>query len=661
MIFVLIFLFLAGALSAAELPVRHVVLYKHGVGFFERSGELAPGEGARLDFKASEMNDVLKSLTLEVKGGKGVAGLRYDSSEPLNVKLQRFPLNLGTQQPVSALLDQWKGAQLELKINSQTITGAIVSARLIAAGTQREERETVTLLLSLGELRTFDLAGATLRFPDPTLQLQLRDYLTTLTQARSTDKRSVYIDSIDSARRNIAASYMIPTPVWKSSYRLIFNPTSDPTLEGWAIIDNTSGEDWTNVRLSLVSGRPISFISKLYEPKYLERPVAELPEDKAVAPIAHAGVIAMEQKIAAANRLRAMAPHPAAPPPRQEAAFADAEALGEVRESTLAATSQGRELGDLFEYRFDQPVTVRKSESAMIPFLQQKLAARKLLIYSDHSSPHPRHAAELTNASGKTLDGGPITVYDASAYAGEALFETVKTGDKRLISYGIDIGTRITTAFDSKAGLIREVKLQRGVLTTRMAFHESRTYTIRNVDSKAKVLVIEHPVRPGYRLLNQKPAESTATAHRFEIKLAPAANEKFTVDEERLLDQTYLVSDVTPDFLVTLVQNKELSPAGRKSLETILDRKRQIAQTDQEQQRAEGDIKELFQDQERIRQNLSSLNRVSGQQEQVQRYSKQLADQETSLVQLRDRVAELRKRKAALETELRGLITKLEF
>src|SRR5205807_6358014 len=151
----------------------------------------------------------------------------------------------------------------------------------------------------------------------------------------------------------------------------------------------------------------------------------------------------------------------------------------------------------------------RKNESAMLPFLQQKFAARKLLIYPDSSRPNPLSAAELTNGTGKTLDGGPITVYDAGAYAGEALVETVKAGDKRFISYAVDLGTRISTAFDSKGEVVRELHLRRGVLTTRVAAQETRTYTIKNVDAKSKTLIIEHPARPQYTLLERKPSEKT--------------------------------------------------------------------------------------------------------------------------------------------------------
>src|SRR3954466_8633516 len=120
----------------------------------------------------------------------------------------------------------------------------------------------------------------------------------------------------------------------------------------------------------------------------------------------------------------------------------------------------------------------------MVPFPPPPLHARKLLIYSDHSSQHPTNAAELTNTSGKTLDGGPVTVYDGGAYGGEALMETLKAGDKRLISYAVDLGTRITEAFGSKQAVVREIHAHRGVLTSKLAQEETRTYTIRNVDQK---------------------------------------------------------------------------------------------------------------------------------------------------------------------------------
>src|SRR5437762_14195590 len=205
-------LFASALAVAADLPVRQVVLYKHGVGYFERSGQLAAGESARLDFNAAEMNDVLKSLTIEEKNGGKVAGLRYDASEPLSVRLSEFPFQLGAQQPLSAVLDQLKGARVELRAGAETIAGAIVGGRLIPGDDKRPQQEQLTLLLDSGDLRNVDLtAVASVRFTDPKLQTQFKDYLAALVSSRSKEKRSVYIDSTDAKSRELAASYMIPT------------------------------------------------------------------------------------------------------------------------------------------------------------------------------------------------------------------------------------------------------------------------------------------------------------------------------------------------------------------------------------------------------------------------------------------------------------------
>jgi hypothetical protein len=333
----------------------------------------------------------------------------------------------------------------------------------------------------------------------------------------------------------------------------------------------------------------------------------------------------------------------------------------EAAASTIAATAAGREAGDLFEYRLPAPVTVRKNESAMLPFLQQKVDARKLLIYSDQSSAHPMNAAEVTNSSGMTLDGGPVTLYDGGVYAGEGLFETLKAGDKRLISYAVDLGTRVTTLYDSKQSTVREIHLRRGILTTRSAAVETRTYTIRNVDQKAKTLVIEHPARPEYTLLERKPAEKTARAYRFEVKLAPGATEKFPVAEERVFESATAVANLTPDILLTYVSNRALGEAARKQLEQIAARKRELAGVRNSRQQADNRIAEIARDQDRIRQNIDSLNRVSGQGQQVQTYARQLAAQEAELATLRDQSAAELKKLNALQAELDRLIESVEF
>jgi hypothetical protein len=656
--------FVATAL-AADIPIRDVVLYKSGVGYFERGGLLRAGESTRLDFKASDMNDVLKSLTISEQNGGKVTGLRYDSSEPLDKKLAEFPFKIDGQASLALFLDQMRGAKVELKYGAETISGTVVSGRIVRSDDKQPEREQLVALLDSGELRTLDLAAASsIRFADPKLEVQLRDYLAVVNQSRATDKRSIYIDSSDAKERQIAAGYMLPTPVWKSSYRLIFNEKSEPTLEGWAIVDNTTGEDWTNVRLAVVSGRPVSFISNLYEPKYVARQIVDLPEDRAAAPVVYGGAVDELKQGAIAGF--APAPPPVAAKAQARLGTGSVGGLittnGQIAGESLIALSVATEdLGDLFEYRFASPVTVKKDESAMFPFLQQPIGARKLLIYSESYGEHPMNAAELTNSTGKTLDGGPITVFDAASYAGEALVNTLKAGDKRLISYAVDLGTRVTTQFDSSREMVREIHVNRGMLTTRAAIDQTKTYTIRNVDQKPKTLIIEQAQRPEYKLLGQKPSETTTNAYRFEVKLSADGTEKFPVAEERVYDSTTAVSNLTPDDLLAYVQNKALSDMGRRQLQQIASAKRQIAGFDNQIRQLDANVTTIVSDQNRVRENIRSLNQVSGQQDQVQKYARQLATEESELAGLRDQLSDLKKQKAAQESSLNALIEALDF
>lgn len=655
---------LAAALGApaADLPVRKVVLYKHGIGFFERAGRIPAGEAARLDFKAAEMNDVLKSLTIQDRGGR-VASVRYDSSEPLDRKLREFPFALGNSQPIPAILDQLKGSRIELRLANDRLEGTIVGARVTPASERQAERQELILLLDSGDLRAVDLgAASSLRFPDPRVQEQFRDYLAALNQGRNRERRGVLIESSSTGPRDLIADYVIPMPAWKSSYRLVLDGGPEPLLEGWAIVDNTTGEDWTGVGLSLVSGLPVSFITRLYEPRYVNRPEAELAEDRAQRPVVHAGAVG---GVVADRRQAAAKAMPAPPPPAAPMALMVEAAAREERvdlSSSLASAATGRELGDLFEYRIPNPVTIRKNESAMIPFLQQRVKGRKLLIYSEsYGSPHPLAAVEVTNSSGKTLDGGAITVLDSGAYAGEALIETVKAGDKRLISYAVDLGARITTAFDSRATLLRDLRFRRGILTTRTSLREIKTFTIRNVDARSKTVIIETPVRPDYKLTGVTPVETTPNSRRFEVAVAANATEKFPITEERVLENSIEVASLTPDVLLTYVRNRELDEAARKKLEPLAQLKQQVATVKNEIQRLDKEIGALFEDQGRLRSNISSLNSVSGQQQRVQEYAQRLAAQESQLASLRDRKAELERKQVALEQQISTMIETLEI
>jgi hypothetical protein len=428
--------------------------------------------------------------------------------------------------------------------------------------------------------------------------------------------------------------------------------------------------------MSLVSGKPISFISQLYQPRYVKRQTADLPELAALAPVIHGEAITQDKDAANAQAQVAAAPmagfaagsgggfgggaYRTAKSAAPSAGLQMAEQMA-VAPSQLANTATGREAADLFEYSIPSTVTVKKNESAMLPFLQQKVGAKKLIIYSDRGSQNPLNAAEITNSTGMTLDGGPITVYDAGVYAGEALMETLKAADKRLISYGVDLGTRITTAFDSKNDTVMEVHVNRGTLSAKLSRVETTTYNARNVDAKAKTLIIEQPVVPQYTVISPQPMETTATAWRFRMDLAANSPAKLPVVLERVYDQTYALSNLTPDVIVYWAQNKTLSDSARRQLEQLRDLKNQFAGVNAEMTSNDSEVASVTRDEERARQNIGSLNTVSGQQQQVQTYARQLSDLESRITKLRDRHAELEKQKTSLQTQINGAIEKMSF
>jgi hypothetical protein len=675
--------------SASDVPVKSVTLYKHGIGYFEREGVIAPGEEARLDFKTADMNDILKSLIVTEGAGTRISNIRYDSNETLDQRLKHYPFQIGDTELLSTFLDRLKGSRIEVKLGDQLETGLIVSSRAIqtsAEGDKRLVREQLTLLLDSGSVTNLDLSSVgSLRLLNAKLQEDLKQYLQTIAQDKSRDTQSVYIDSTGRGSRNLHISYIAPTAVWKSSYRLVLEEASS-TLEGWAIVDNTTNEDWNQVKLGVVSGRPISFISLLDTPRYGSREVAELPEDRAAGPVVYSGSVdgpptppggvaggALSGVVAGSGygpgsgggmgggvyragsgkQFVANQVIPAKP----EMALSESAML----ETSSVEGATGATLGELFEYNFAGPITIKKSQSAMLPFLQDKISARKLLIYTQSDGEHPVNATEITNNTAKTLDGGPITVYDCGAYAGEALFETVKAGDKRLVGYAVDYGTRVTTAFDTGHTVIREVHVKNGNLELHYGERTTRTYTIRNVDTKPKSLIIQQDGIHDYSVLTPKPSERTATAYRFEVKLPANGTQSLKVEEERTYLNSTAVMSSAPDFLLTLVENENLNEAARNQLKRIADLKSSVAETEASIELAKTQTNDLTQDQSRIRADIDSLNRVKGQEDQVRKYSAQLAANEVELAKIRDHRHDLDLQKADLDSQVRKAMDSLQF
>ena len=279
--------------AAAKLPVRRVVLYKNGVGYFEHLGRVRGSQDVTIDFTSGQLNDVLKSLTVLDLSGGHITGVAYNSEAPLARRLGALRLPLAERTSVAEFLGALKGARLEVRSGSATFTGRLLSVERktrISGGTTLEV-DHISIVTDAGDVRTIELSpGITVRPLERDLNQEVSRYLRLLATTREQDLRRMVISTAGSGERQLYVSYISEVPIWKTTYRVVLpsKPGAKPLLQGWAIVDNTVGEDWSDVELSLVAGAPQSFVQQLSQPYYGRRPVVPLPEGAQLTPQTHA-------------------------------------------------------------------------------------------------------------------------------------------------------------------------------------------------------------------------------------------------------------------------------------------------------------------------------------------------------------------------------------
>jgi hypothetical protein len=279
--------------SASRLPVKRVVLYKNGVGYFEHTARVHGTQDLSIDFTTAQLNDVLKSLTAVDLGDGRVSSVRYNSIAPLDERLKSLRLPFGEQVTQAEYLTALRGARVEVRSGSATATGRLLSVEKLRKQRGRDDFEDVTtfsIVTDAGEMRNFDLvAGTSVRIAERELTEEVGRYLSLIGSSRARDVRRMSFTAAGSGDRDIFVSYISEVPVWKSTYRILLpeKPNEKPLLQGWAIVDNTIGEDWKDVQLSLVAGAPQSFVQDISQPFYARRPVVPLPESVMLTPQAH--------------------------------------------------------------------------------------------------------------------------------------------------------------------------------------------------------------------------------------------------------------------------------------------------------------------------------------------------------------------------------------
>ncbi len=699
--------------SAARLPVTRVILYKNGVGYFEHSGHVRGSQDVNVDFTTAQLNDVLKSLTVLDLGKGRITGVSYNSTAPLEKRLGSLRLPVGENPTTAQFLDALRGARVEVRSGSAAASGRLLSIeeREVLNGRDAPKADRtdeqmsrgkigltqVSLVSDGGEVRLFDLTPATsVRVTEKDVNEEVGKYLGLVASTRDQDVRRMTISTAGEGERSLLISYISEVPVWKSTYRIVIPKEGKPLLQGWAIVDNTVGEDWKDVELSLIAGAPQSFVQELSQPYYTRRPVVELPENAMLTPQTHEATIEGQADIvngelrspgrtptgvvggvpggvpggsmggvvggAASGSGGGIAPSVlrmnGAPPPA--IGRPDATMIAEsLEQGTTVGESQ--ELGDLFEYKLKDRVTIRKNQSALVPILQARIDAEKVSVWNPSDTSVLR-ALWLNNTSDLTLDGGSFNVLEGEAFAGEGLMDAIKPGEKRLLSYAADLGVLVDAKQKADPQRVTKVVIAHGTMTQSTQERQEDTYTIRNRDTSTRTVVIEHPARPGWKLADDaKAEESSASFHRFRLTVEPKKTTTLLVKEYRPIINSYQLTNVTDNEIKFFLDQKMINADVEKALRKIALQKSDIAVLDAVITGRRAQVSSISEDQQRVRENMKALKGSSEEKALVERYVRELNEQEDRVQALRREITEMQQKRDAAQSALNGMIEALQM
>lgn len=661
--FVIIFVFLASSFVFAEetktLPITKVILYKHGVGYFERSGKVKDNEVINLIFNKDEMPDVLKSIVAIDLGGGRISEVEYDSTKPLDKVLSGFSIDLSGDSNILSLLNQIKGAPVDIAVGKELISGTFIGLR--EKETYRDDvvvkQDVIDISNERGMLLSFlldDIKEITLK--EPQLQKEVQDCLNTIFQYRRKELKRLSIVAEGKGERDVIIGYVVETPVWKTSYRVVITKDKKPFFSGWAIVDNVTDSDWNNISLSLIAGLPVSFIHDLYTPHYRKRPVIELEKEESVTPVVPEEALYEAEESVREKMMFKAEGLGAAPAPVRKPMAAGLRETQEIRTIT-------QEVGDLFEYTINYPVSILRNRSALLPIVGGETEGERVSLYNELTrADNPMSAVWIKNTTGLTLSGGPVTVYEENSYSGEAMMNTLKPDEKSFITYAVDLGVKVSTSRGSERQNVHHVSIIKGALYAYYKEIDIKKYTITNKTKNPKKIIVEHPFRKEWKLTEpQKPLEQTENYYRFSVDVEPQKTAEFTVKEENVYYESYVLSNLTPEDIEIFMSKSYISPDIRKAFNKIVELKVKINQLDNEISKKEEKRDSISEDQVRIRENIKALKDTPAEKKLAEEYVNKLSVQEGELEDLQKEIEQLQQEKEKYEKELDEILIKLSF
>ncbi|HEX9951360.1 MAG TPA: hypothetical protein VGB53_06290 [Rubricoccaceae bacterium] len=653
----------AHAQPAADVPVERVILFTSGVGYFEHAGRVAGDAEVTLQFDESALNDVLKSLLVEDPQGR-VAGVVYPSQAPVERTLRSFAIDLSGSPDLAAILQQARGAEVIVEAPGGTLRGTILAVGSEPPAAPGQAPERTLTLATAGGLATVRLGEARrIAFVDASLQAEIDGALAALAEARGGQRRPVRIQFRGGGPRRVRMGYVVEAPVWRTSYRLVLPDAGEATgtLQGWALVENPTESDWAGVDLTLVSGRPVSFQTDLYTPRYVQRPFVSLPDDAVTQPRTYDE---------GARFIPAPPPPPPASAPVLQGGLITNDAIGQARVVTgqdleqldirggraenaeyysdgLRVSGQSEinlgvgfqpqatsgDFGELFAYRL-RDVTLPRRASAMLPIVAEGITAERLSVYDGGAGRHPMRGVRLRNSTGNNLRGGPVTVLD-DGYAGDALLPDLTAGTQRLLTFAVDQDVLVDPfAIPDAPGTVETATLRDGVLVIRRQALVQGGYRVENRGERPRTVLVERARQQGARLDAPAAAEETTPAvYRFRVDVAAGEVDTLIVREARTYDEGIVLYGADPDYLASFVRADGAIPEDvRRAVEEAVDRRRTLAETERQIAALDREVQTIENDQSRIRGNLQS---VDAQSDYARRLLRTLDEQETRLEAIR--------------------------
>ncbi len=660
---------------ADTLPIKRVSLYSNGVAYIERRGIVSGNAEINLSFKQSQVDDVLKSMVVLDLGQGRIGAVSYNSSAPPSAKMAEIPFSVDAETNnatggLAGVLAQLQGAKVSVATNNGTATGAIltVEKRDVPAEKDKPARQSRFLVIAneSGEISSFDLAEVrSVKLLESGTVKDVNEFADATASARRRDAKTITVTSEGTGNREMIVSYTIAAPIWKTTYRVVLDQAGKPFFQGWAIVDNVSDEDWKDVKLSLVSGTPISFIQPIQQPFFRYRPIVPIPNDLKLTPqvyepgsgegygegngsgrgdgdgtIATVDVTSSKTEINTSqtqvqnlplNGRNYSRPNNIIVDGAETTSFSTALTSGNSGVTTAAS---GDEVGDLFEYKIDQPITVLHDRSALIRIVQTKMDGERVSIYNETvRRDRPLGGMRLVNTTPLTLEGGSLTVLDGDSYAGEALMERLKPKEQRFISYALDLGTLVTIRQEADSSPAKLVKVLNGVFQVHYFRQERKTYILQNQTDKPRTVYIEYPVRQGWELSDDspKPDITTQRYYRFKVELKALDTKEIVVAEQQALMDSYALTNLSRTDLELFLTRGYIKQETKQRLEKLIDLRVQINQIDAKLQGFDDEVEKIEADQKRLRENIEALSKTPEAKTLIARYIAKANDQETRI------------------------------